>query len=96
MPAAVPRCWRWSASSTPWRTRRPRRPPCCPTAATHQQADDIRLDLRQRKSVPILEKIKAWLDTESKLVLPRSPMAEAINYTLNQWQALCVYTGTAS
>jgi len=60
--------------------------------ATEEQKDQIRRELRQRHSVPVLEKIKAWLDKESKLVLPRSPMAEAINYTLNQWDALCVYT----
>jgi len=42
--------------------------------------------------VPVLKKIKAWLDEQAKLVLPRSPMAEAINYALNQWDALCVYT----
>ena len=61
------------------------------TGATRQQKEDIRRDLRQRKSVPVLEKIKTWLDAEIKLVLPRSPMAEAINYALNQWNALCVY-----
>jgi hypothetical protein len=61
------------------------------TGATRQQKDDIRRDLRQQKSVPILAKIKTWLDTEIKLVLPRSPMAEAINYALNQWNALCIY-----
>jgi transposase len=60
--------------------------------ATEEQKDQVRRDLRQRHGVPVLEKIKAWLDKESKLVLPRSPMAEAINYTLNQWDALCVYT----
>ena len=59
---------------------------------TGEQADAIRLALRQEKSVPILAKIKAWLDTEQKLVLPRSPMAEAIGYMLNQWEALCIYT----
>jgi transposase len=61
------------------------------TDATRQQKDDIRHDLRQQKSVPVLAKIKTWLDTEIKLVLPRSPMAEAINYALNQWNALCIY-----
>jgi transposase len=60
--------------------------------ATSEQADAVRLDLRQRKSVPVLAKIKAWLDEQAKLVLPRSPIADAINYTLNQWEALCVYT----
>ncbi|MBN2582773.1 MAG: transposase, partial [Planctomycetes bacterium] len=48
--------------------------------------------LRQERSVPQLSKIKTWLDAEQRLVLPRSPMAAAIGYTLNQWQALTVYT----
>jgi len=56
------------------------------------QADAIRLALRQEHSVPILAKTKTWLDAESQLVLPRSPMAAAITYTLNQWKALNVYT----
>jgi transposase len=60
--------------------------------ATAEQADAIRLNLRQERSVPILATIKAWLDTEQKLVLPRSPMAGAITYMLNQWDALCIYT----
>jgi transposase len=59
--------------------------------STREQRDQIRYDLRQQKSVPILAKIKKWLDVEQKLVLPRSPMAMAINYTLNQWSALCIY-----
>jgi len=39
-----------------------------------------------------LAKIKTWLDAENQLVLPRSPMAAAITYTLNQWDALRRYT----
>ena len=54
--------------------------------------DEQRRELRQEKAVPILAKIKAWLDEQIKVVLPRSPMAQAINYTLNQWEALCRYT----
>ena len=42
--------------------------------------------------MPILAKIRAWLDEQMKLVLPRSPMALAMQYTLNQWEALCRYT----
>ena len=53
---------------------------------------DARRALRQEKSLPILTQIKTWLDLEQQLVLPRSPMAQAINYTLNQWEALCRYT----
>jgi hypothetical protein len=48
--------------------------------------------LRQEKSRPVLDSIKTWLDHEGQLVLPRSPMAAAITYTLNQWDALCRYT----
>jgi len=58
---------------------------------THDEADALRLELRRQRSVPILEKINTWLDTESQLVLPRSPMAAAITYTRNQWTALNRY-----
>lgn len=53
--------------------------------------DDARRDLRQAQSVPILERIKAWLDVEDQIVLPRSEMRKAFTYTLNQWDALCRY-----
>jgi transposase len=46
---------------------------------------------RQQRSLPVLEKIKAWLDTEGEIVLPRSPMVAAITYAQNQWAALGVY-----
>ena len=52
---------------------------------------DARRALRAQQSQPILAKIKTWLDTEKPLVLPRSPMAAAITYTLNQWDALNRY-----
>ena len=42
--------------------------------------------------MPILGQIKAWLDAERQVVLPRSPMGEAFTCTLNQWDALCAYT----
>jgi transposase len=60
--------------------------------ATAAERHEIVRALRQEKSVPQLAKIKAWLLAEQQLVLPRSPMAGAIGYTLNQWEALCVYT----
>ena len=52
---------------------------------------DGRRELRQRKSVPILAEIKTWLDAETQIVLPRSPMGLAIGYMLNQWEALNRY-----
>jgi transposase len=53
--------------------------------------DDARLELRRQLSLPLLARIKSWLDTEVQIVLPRSEMGKAIAYALNQWEALCVY-----
>ena len=53
--------------------------------------ESARIELRRSESVPILDRIKAWLDDEGRIVLPRSPMAGAIGYALNQWDALCAY-----
>jgi transposase len=53
--------------------------------------DAVRRTLRQAKSVPILARIKNWLDAELQVILPRSDMAQAIGYAQNQWAALCVY-----
>ncbi len=47
--------------------------------------------LRGRESRPILDEIKAWLDDKNRLVLPKSPVGQAITYTLNQWTALTRY-----
>lgn len=50
------------------------------------------LRLRQEKSVPVLKSFLEWLLAQKAQVLPKSPIAAAINYVLNQWQALNVYT----
>jgi transposase len=52
---------------------------------------DARRALRQERSVPVLARIKSWLDAEQPVVLQRSPMGAAITYCLNQWEALCRY-----
>jgi transposase len=54
-----------------------------------------RLLLRQSRSTPILEQIRLWLIEQQPQVLPRSPIAQAIGYTLNQWAALVVYTSVS-
>jgi transposase len=51
-----------------------------------------RLLLRQSQSAPILEQIRFWLIEQQAQVLPRSPIAQAIGYALNQWPALVIYT----
>jgi transposase len=56
------------------------------------QSDALRLQLRRDLAVPILEKMQIWLQEQQNQVLPKSKMAEAISYALNQWPALCRYT----
>jgi len=46
---------------------------------------------RQGRSRPLLDGFHAWLETEAPKVLPKSPVRGAINYTLSNWAALCVY-----
>src|SRR5205085_3547055 len=43
-------------------------------------------------SVVILEQFHAWLEQERSAVVPKSPMAEALGYALNNWSALVRYT----
>jgi transposase len=62
-------------------------------SATNNRFDDgQRLQMRQDFAVPILSKFETWLKEQQPLVLPKSPMAEAIGYALNNWTALCRYT----
>jgi transposase len=62
-----------------------------------REARDRRLDpaarraLRQERSKPILEDIRAYLEREQPQVLPKSPEGEAIAYTLSNWKALTCY-----
>ena len=61
-------------------------------ATSNNLDDDQRLAMRRDFSVPLLEEFKAWLDNEHDRVLPKSPMAEAFGYALNNWTALIRYT----
>ena len=47
-----------------------------------------RFALRQAKSRPILDDLKAYLEAEQRTVLPKSPLGEAINYTISNWRTL--------
>jgi len=46
---------------------------------------------RQERSALVLAHVKAWLDREGEIVLPRSPLGAAITYANNQWAALNTY-----
>ena len=48
--------------------------------------------LRQRESVPILDRLEKYLDELSPRILPKSSMGKAMTYARNQWAALRRYT----
>lgn len=50
-----------------------------------------RLAIRQARSVPVLAKLRDKLFDWKQQLLPKHPMAEALNYVLNQWAELNVF-----
>ncbi len=60
-----------------------------------RQAKDFsveqRLALRQAKSAPVLAQLREKLLEWKEQLLPKHPMAEAVNYALNQWDELNVF-----
>jgi transposase len=59
---------------------------------TGADAAALFLRLRQEQSVPLLTSLRQWLLAQKEQVLPKSPITAAINYALNQWEALNRYT----
>ena len=59
---------------------------------SREELEALRLRLRQEKAVPLLTTFGEWLEKQAAAVLPKSPLAEAVGYTRNQWAALQVYT----
>jgi transposase len=47
--------------------------------------------LRQAQSVPVLANLRKKLLEWKEQLLPKHPMAEAVNYTLSQWNELNVF-----
>jgi transposase len=50
--------------------------------------DDERLALRRQHARPLWDELQVWLKLERRRVLDGSPVAGAIDYTLNHWAAL--------
>lgn len=59
-------------------------------------SNEDRLHLRESQSTPILRELHQRLLTWKDQLLPKHPMAEAVNYTLNQWQALNAFATDAA
>jgi transposase len=50
------------------------------------------LHIRQTESTPVLDSLKAWMLENYKAVLPKSPIGQALHYSLQRWDKLIVYT----
>jgi len=48
--------------------------------------------LRQEKTVPLLDRFKAWADEQAVVALPKSPIGEALQYVLRRWASFTRYT----
>jgi len=53
---------------------------------------EARRQLRVAESIPVLDKIEAYLTGLARTVLPKSSLAKAVTYARNQWDALRRYT----
>lgn len=47
--------------------------------------------LRQRHSAKLMAILKKWMETNIRLVTPKTKLAKAINYMLNRWKELNVF-----
>ena len=56
------------------------------------QADALRLKMRQERTLPKLKEFKLWIDEQAKVVLPKSSIAQAIAYAQRHWEALLRFT----
>jgi transposase len=61
-------------------------------ALTGVPADALRLAVRQAKALPELTALRQWLEQQHVAVLPKSPFGQAVQYALNHWNALLLYT----
>lgn len=62
----------------------------------NQMSPEETLKIRQEKSKPITDEIKAFLDSKAATTLPKSPLGKAVHYALNRWQLLIEFLENGS
>jgi transposase len=60
-------------------------------ATIRGQTVDQRQNVRQTKSLPLVEALKTWLEAELKRIPPRGGLGDAIRYALTRWSALGLF-----
>jgi transposase len=61
-------------------------------AREHNLSQEDRYHLRQKQAVEILGGLKTWMLENYKAVLPQSAIGQALHYSLQRWDKLCLYT----
>ena len=56
-----------------------------------QDDPDGFLSARRQRVEPVLEKLRGWLETKQRQVLPGSALGKAVRYTVEQWPKLIRY-----
>jgi transposase len=57
------------------------------------RSPEQRLAVRRERSLPLLDALKAFLDTALARISVKSSLAQAIRYATTRWQALLRFTG---
>lgn len=66
------------------------------SAKSKRLDDEARRVMREQRSRPVLTRIHEYLKQITVTALPKSPLGDAIGYTLRQWEALNRYTEDGS
>jgi transposase len=53
---------------------------------------DQKQAIRQQKAKPILEQLGKWMKAQYVQVLPKSPIGQALAYSIERWDKLTIYT----
>lgn len=53
------------------------------------------INVRQGEAIPILKELKEWMLGQMTKVLPKSPICQAMAYSLQRWDKLSIYTSDA-
>jgi len=54
-------------------------------------SSEARQALRQVESVPLLDRLRRWADSQAEASLPKSTLGKAVGYLRNQWEPLTTY-----
>ena len=55
---------------------------------TKAKMSEDRKIYRNQYVLPLIKKLRSWIDEESIKVLPKSPIGKAMTYTINQWDKI--------